>query len=95
MFVAAGLAILFEVFHLVMNPKNAIRSLISMAVLGVIVLLAYSLSDNTPLQLIGYNGPDNVPSMLTMAGTFLWGTYILFGVVIIAILYSELSRLFK
>ncbi|TRX64577.1 hypothetical protein [Carboxylicivirga sp. M1479] len=94
-YITAGVSVLFEVFHLVANPKNAMRSLISMAILGVIVLVAYSLSDATPLQLIGYNGPDNVPSMLTLAGTMLYGTYLLFGIVVSAILYTELSRLFK
>ncbi len=94
-YITAGVSLLFEVFHLVSNPKNAVRSLISIAILGVIVLVAYSLSDDTPLHLIGYNGPDNVPSMLTMAGTMLYGTYLLFGIVISAILYTELSRLFK
>ncbi|MCG8579286.1 MAG: hypothetical protein MI866_05190, partial [Bacteroidales bacterium] len=62
---------------------------------GVIVLVAYAMSDDTPLQLIGYNGSDNVPSMLTLAGTMLYGTYLLFGIVVVAILYSEISRLFK
>ncbi len=94
-YIAAGVSLLFEVFHLVMNPKNAIRSLVSFGILGVIVLLAYAMSDDTPLQLIGYDGSDNVPSMLTMAGTMLYGTYLLFGIVITTILYTELSRLFK
>lgn len=94
-YITAGVSLLFEGFHLIMNPRNAVRSLISMALLGVIVLVAYGLSDDTPLQLIGYTGADNVPSMLTMAGTMLYGTYLLFGIVIAAILYTELSRLFK
>ncbi len=93
-YVAAGVALLFEVYHLVMNPKNAVRSLVSMGILGVIVLVAYGLSDDTPLQLVSESA-DNIPSMLTMAGTMLWGTYLLFGIVIVAILYTELSRLFK
>jgi hypothetical protein len=78
-----------------MNPKSALRTLVSLAIIGVIVLVAYSLSDDTPLQIIGYQGPDNVPSMLTMAGTMLYTMYILFGVTLAVILYTELSRLFK
>jgi len=94
-YITAGISLLFEVFHIVMNPKNAVRSFISFGILGVIALLAYAMSDDTPLHLIGYNGSDNVPSMLTMAGTMLYGTYILLGIVVSAILYTELSRLFK
>jgi len=94
-YITAGVALLFEVFHLVVNPKNAMRSIISMGILGVIVLVAYAMADDTPLQLIGYDGSDNVPSMLNLAGTMLYGTYLLFGIVVSAILYTELSRLFK
>jgi hypothetical protein len=53
------------------------------------------MADDTPLQITGYDGADNVPGRLKMAGTILFGTYILFGIVIVSILYTELSRLFK
>lgn len=92
---AAAITILFEIVHVVMNPKNAVRSLVSIAVLVVISLVSYSLADATPMQLGGYEGPDNVPSMLKMAGAFLYGTYVLLGIVIVAILGGELSRIFK
>ena len=85
----------FEIFHIIMNPKSAVRTLISLAIIGVIVLIAYALADGTPLKIVGYQGPDNVPSMLKMAGTMLYTMYILFGVTIVVILYTELSRLFK
>ncbi len=85
----------FEIFHVIMNPKNAVRSLVSIAVLVVIALISYSLADTTPLALGGYEGSDNVPSMLKLAGAFLYGTYALLGIVVVAILGTELSRIFK
>lgn len=94
-FLTAGITLLAEVFNLITHPKNAVRTLISMGLLLVIVLISYGLADTTPLQIIGYQGADNVPSMLAMAGTMLYGMYILFGVAVLAILYAELSRLFK
>mgnify|MGYP003573972587 CR=1 FL=1 len=93
--VAAGISLLFEVFNLIVHPKNAVRTLISIGLLLVVVLISYGLADTTPLSIIGYQGADNVPSMLAMAGTMLYGMYILFGVAVIAILYAELSRMFK
>ena len=90
-----AVTLVFELYHIVMNPKSAVRTLISLAIIAVIVLIAYDMSDDTPLKIVGYQGPDNVPSMLTMAGTMLYTTYILFAVTIVVILYSELSRLFK
>ncbi len=91
----AVIAILFEIFHLVLNPKNATRTLISIAALVVIALISYSMADGTPMELGGYEGADNVPSMLKLAGAFLYGTYILLGVVFISILVAEVSKIFK
>ncbi len=91
----AIITVLFEVVNVVLNPKNAVRSLISIAVLIVIALVSYSLADSTPLELGGYEGADNVPSMLKLAGAFLYGTYALLGIVIVAIFGTELSKLFK
>jgi len=93
--IAAVCTIGFEVFHVIVNPKNAARSLLSIAVLIVIALISYSLADATPLAISGYDGPDNVPSMLKLAGAFLYGTYVLLGIVILAILGTEISRIFK
>ncbi len=93
--IAAIFTVGFEVFHVFINPKNAMRSLISIAVLVVIALVSYSLADTTPLALGGYDGPDNVPSMLKLAGAFLYGTYALLGIVIVAIFGTELSKIFK
>ncbi len=93
--IAAAVAILFEIANLLLHPQAAIRSLISIALLGVIVLVAYSMGDGTPLQLVGYKGPDNVPSMLILGDTFLYSTYILIGGALVAILFTEVSRIFK
>ncbi len=92
---AAVIAILFEVVSLVLNPRNAVRTLLSIAALGIIALISYSLGDGTPMNLIGYKGTDNVPSMLVMSDTFLYSLYFLFGIALLVILYTELIRLFR
>ncbi|SMO74516.1 hypothetical protein SAMN06265379_106121 [Saccharicrinis carchari] len=91
----AAIVVLFELVNIVLNPKNAVRSLISAGVLIVIALVSYSMADDTALRLSGYEGADNVPSMLKMAGAFLYGTYILLGIVFVTILGTELSKIFK
>ena len=91
----AGITILFEIVNVALNPKNAVRSLVSIAVLIVIAFVSYGLADGTPMNLGGYEGSDNVPSMLKLAGAFLYGTYVLMGIVVVAILGTELSRVFK
>lgn len=91
----AAIAIVFEIVFIIMRPKNAVRSLISLLGLAVLVFIAYSLGDGTPLKLTGYEGPDNVPSMLIMSDMFLYTMYFLFGIAIVSIAYSEISRLFR
>jgi len=93
--ITGGITLVFEVISLILHPKNAVRSLISIGLLLLVVFVSYSLADGTPLQIIGYDGPDNVPSMLVMSDVFIYGMYILFGAAVAAILYTELSRLFK
>jgi len=95
LFVAGGITLLFEILNLVLHPQNAIRSIISIVLLGIIVFIAYGLGDGTPLNLVGYKGADNVPSMLLLGDTFLYSIYILFGIALFAILYIEVSRIFK
>ena len=92
---AAILAILFEIVTLILHPKNAIRTLISIGILGVIVLVSYSMAEGTPLELVGYDGPDNVPSMLILGDVFLYTVYFLLGGVLLSILYTEVSRVFR
>ncbi|MDG5799197.1 hypothetical protein QA597_02345 [Marinilabiliaceae bacterium ANBcel2] len=92
---AAAISIIAEIIYLVLHPKNAIRSLISILVLAALVIIGYSLGDATPLTLPGYDGPDNVPSMLLLADTFLYTIYFLFALVLGAIAYTEISRQFR
>ena len=92
---AAAITIIFEVVNLILHPHTAMRTLISIAILAVIAVISYSMGDGTPLQLVGYKGSDNVPSMLIMGDTFLYSMYILLGGALLAILFTEVSRIFK
>jgi hypothetical protein len=91
----AVITLLFEIIRLIINPKNAVRSLVSIALIALVVFIAYSLSDATLLSLPGYEGSDNVPSMLILSDTLLYTMYFLFGGAFIAIFYTEVSRMFR
>lgn len=92
---AAVITLLFEIVRLVINPKNAVRSLVSIALIALVVFIAYSLSDTTILNLPAYEGSDNVPSMLILSDTLLYTMYFLFGGAFLAIFYTEVSRMFR
>lgn len=90
--IASIAAVIFPVIRLFTRPKEAMKSFIGIGVLAAVVLLAYLMADGTPLNIVGYTGPDNVPSMLIMSDTVLNTMYILFFGAIAAIAFSELYR---
>lgn len=64
------------------------------ALVGIIilVLIAYSISDGTVLNLPGYDGADNVPGTLKFADTILFTMYFLGIGAIGAIIVTEIIR---
>jgi hypothetical protein len=90
-------AVVFPLINLVTNMKALLRTLMILAGAAVLVLISYFVfSNGTPINIVGYAGTDNSdPGVLRMVGTSLYLTYILFGVTILSILYSEIAKLFK
>lgn len=93
--ITAGLALIFPIINLVANPKSAKSGLFILLGVAVLIFIAYSLSSNEVLKIPGYTGTDNVPGTLKIAGTGLFTTYILAGLAVLSILYSEISKIFK
>lgn len=82
------------VLKIISNPKGVLRTIISIVILAVIVGIAFALSSTEPVHLIG---GDKIPSdsSLILADTTLYASYILTGLVVIAIIASEVKRLLK
>lgn len=88
-------AVIFPVVRLATRPKEAMKSFIGLAIVAVLVLIAYALSDGTPMKITGYTGTDNIPSMLKFSDTILFTMYFLFIGAILAIAGSEIYRRIK
>ena len=93
--IAIVAAMIFPIVRLFTRPKQAMKSFIGLAGIAVIVAIAYALADDTPLKLIGYNGPDNVPSRLLMSDTIIYTMYFLFAGAIFAIFATEIYKRIK
>ncbi len=93
--IAAVAALVFPLVRMFTRPKEAVKALISVAVVAVFVFIAYMLADDTILTLPGYEGADNVPGTLQFSGMMLWTSYLLFAGAIASILYVEVSKVFK
>jgi hypothetical protein len=87
------ITVVFSVIGVIRNPKNAVRSIAVLAVMGLVVLVSYYLADGTKLNLVGYTGPDNVESVLKFTDTILYTTYILFVVAVVVAFGAFLFKL--
>ena len=74
------------------NPANAIKSLLGLVLLVVVLVVAWSMGDGTPMQIQGYSGTDNVPFWLKLTDMFLYSIYILLFVTVVAIIVSGIKK---
>jgi glucan phosphoethanolaminetransferase (alkaline phosphatase superfamily) len=96
--IAAAAAVIPAVIQMVTQPKNAVKSVLSIVLLGAVVLIAYLMSDGTPFtteQMPGYEGSDNIPSKMILGDTMLFTMYFLLAGGVISIIYAEVAKVFK
>ena len=90
-----ALTLIFALVNIFTNPGGAKKALISIVGIGVLIVIAYFLASDQVLDIPGYEGTGNNPSTLKWVGTGLITTYILAGIAFLAILYVEITRIFK
>jgi hypothetical protein len=88
-------AIGFPAIQIFSNPKSGIKALLSVIGIGVLMFAAYQLGDDTIMNIAGYNGTGNVPKTLKLTDMAIFSMYAMVAGSIIALLYSEISKLFK
>ena len=91
--VAVAAAILFPAFNILSNPKGALRSLVGLAIIAVIVGIAYSLSSSETI-VTSANVFDD-PTALKLSDTGLYTTYVAAVLAIVSIFVGEISKIFK
>ncbi len=85
----------FEIYKIVLHPSSAKNTLIFSGGMVVFLFIAYLFADGTPMEIIGYEGSDNVPSMLKVTDTGLFTFYILMVGAALSIVGAEIMRFFK
>ncbi|MGB4204759.1 MAG: hypothetical protein WBJ84_03970 [Bacteroidales bacterium] len=97
-YIALGLcllfALLFPIINTIAQPKKLIRALIGLVVLVIIGIIAYALSTNelSAIKLMEYNMSESGSRQI---GAALIVTYIIALGSIVAVVYAEISNLFK
>ncbi len=92
---AAAATLIFSVVNMILNPKSIKQTIIGIVGAAVLIVIAYALSSDQILSMPGYDGTGNEPITLKWAGTALYATYILAGLAILSIVYSEIAKFFK
>ncbi|NLZ94396.1 MAG: hypothetical protein GX921_01045 [Bacteroidales bacterium] len=80
------------VSNFIHNRKRAINSLLTLIVFAILLVIAYSIGDGTPLNILGYEGADNVSARLKMTDMWIYTIYILMALSIAAMLLSPLIK---
>jgi len=92
--ITATVAIVAPIISTIGNPKGSLKSLGSIVLLGVIILITYSMSSGELLEFAVPN-EGNTPPMLKLGDTCLFTTYALAGLGVLAIIASEIVKIFK
>lgn len=74
------------------NPKRALKSLIGLILVVALLVVTYSIGDPTPLNIIGYDGTQNVPFWLKITDMFLYSLYTLLGLAVVAMIGSSIKK---
>ena len=92
--VAVAVMVISPIYGFITNPQNLVKMLISVAVMVVVVVLAYSLSGN---QFTEYRLEELKTTAETseLVGMGFYVTYIAFGLTVVSILYASVIKLFK
>ncbi len=67
------------------DPKSAWKSLAMIIFLTLLMVAGYSLGDDTPVQISGYDGKENTPVWLKLTDMWLYAIYVLMGLTILAV----------
>ena len=89
------IALGFSIVNLVTHPKALKQSVFIILGIGILIVVSYYLASDQILSMPGYDGNENIPKTLKNVGTGLVLTYILFGIAILTIVYSEVAKYFK
>lgn len=91
---AVVLVLLFAVYQPIANPKTLKGILISLGSILFITLVSYLMSSDAIPTIIGYNLPITVAEV-KIVDTLLYMTYLLLGISILGILYSNINKFIR
>ncbi|MDD3859774.1 MAG: hypothetical protein PHW83_06205 [Bacteroidales bacterium] len=93
--IAIGFAIYKFVADAIDKPKSAIKPALALVGVAILVLISYSLASDAIPVFLGSDNFDITPATSKWVETSLYGMYILFAITVLALVYTELSRIWR
>lgn len=92
--VGVAVMVISPIYGFITNPQNLVKMLISIVMMVVVIVIAYSLAGNDFSE---YRLEELKTTAETsrLVGMGLFATYIAFGLTVVSILYASVIKLFK
>ena len=74
------------------NPKGALASLVVIVLFAAMLFITYSMGGGEPLVLTGYDGDQNVSFWLKLTDMWLYSSYILMTLLIVAVIAGGVKK---
>lgn len=92
---AAALAIIFPMLQMFSNPKGLKSMLIAVVSIAVLLAVSYVLASDEILANVSLEGVENPAGLMKYAGTSIIMSYLLLGIAVASVIFSEVSKSFK
>ena len=92
-YIAAGIAVLFGVYHFVTNIKENKKGLIGIVSFVLVIIISRVMAKGQESTQAMLEKADEGQILMTDTGLYM--LYVLMGIAILSILFAEVSRLFK
>jgi len=92
-YIAAGIAVLFGVFHFATNVKNNKKGLIGIVAFILVIIISRTLAKGQDMTTEMLEKADEGQILMTDTGLYM--LYILMGITILSIAFAEVTRLLK
>ncbi len=89
-----AIMIISPIYGFISHPKNALKLLASLVLLVIIVIISYSLAGNQ-LSDIRLEELETTSQISKLVGMGLYATYTLFGIAVLAVIFSFVIKPFK
>lgn len=89
------MALVFPLYFFIVNPKNALKTLLGIGLMAVVFVIGYIMADATPMFSPTNDANFSNTNVLVLTDAGLISTYVLFGVALLMLLFTGVRSVFN